>query len=125
MSSTCCCSAKIDAQHGMSCNREGLITIRHKDLRDLTANLPSNVCTHKMKSATHKMRKRKKRQYNERVLQVGNGSFIPLVFSIYGGMSREFSTFYNRLSNLLSLKRDMQRLIKKMTGYEQKFCLLY
>ena len=60
MSSTCCCSAKIDAQHGMSCNREGLITIRHKDLRDLTANLPSNVCTHKMRSATHKMRKRKK-----------------------------------------------------------------
>ena len=86
MSSTCCCSAKIDAQHGMSCTREGLITIRHKDLRDLTANLPSNVCTHKMRSATHKMRKRKKRQYNERVLQVGNGSFIPLVFSIYGGI---------------------------------------
>ena len=60
MSSTCCCSANIDAQYAMSCNREGLITIRHKDLGDLTANLLSNMCTHKMRSATHKMRKRKK-----------------------------------------------------------------
>ena len=50
----------------------------------------------------------KKRQYNERVLQIEPGSFTPLVFSIYGGMLRECSTFYNnRLSNLLSEKREI------------------
>ena len=51
--------------------------------------------------------KEKKKQYNERVLEIEHGSFTPLVFSIYGGMSREYSTFYDRLSNLLSEKRDI------------------
>ena len=35
--------------------------------------------------------KEKKRQYNERVLQIEHGSFTSLVFSIYGGMSRKCS----------------------------------
>ena len=41
--STCFCSANIDVQHAMSCKRGGFVTIRHNDLRDLTANLLSNV----------------------------------------------------------------------------------
>ena len=48
--------------------------------------------------------KEKKTQYDKRVLQIEHGSFFPLVFSIYGGMSRKYSTFYNRLSSLLSGK---------------------
>ena len=32
--------------------------------------------------------KEKKRQYDERVLEIDHGSFTPLVFSIYGGMGR-------------------------------------
>ena len=43
MPSTCCCSAKIDVQHAMSSKRGGFVTIPHNDLRDLTANLLSNV----------------------------------------------------------------------------------
>ena len=34
----------------------------------------------------------KKRQYNKRALQIGHGSFTPLLLSIYGGMSRECGT---------------------------------
>ena len=56
--------------------------------------------------------KEKKRQYNERVLQIEHENFTPFVFSIYGGMSREWSTFYNRFSNLLSEKRDKLPLVK-------------
>ena len=52
-------------------------------------------------------KKEKKRQYNERVLQIEHGSFSLLVFSIHGGMSRKCSTFCNELSNLLSEKRDI------------------
>ena len=44
MPSTFCCSAKMDIQHAMSWKRGGFVTIRHNDLRDLTANLLSNVC---------------------------------------------------------------------------------
>ena len=41
--STCCCSAKMDAQHAMSCKRGEFVTIRYNDLRDLTANVLSNL----------------------------------------------------------------------------------
>ena len=44
MPSTCCCSANMEVQHAVSCKRGGFVTIRHNDLRDLTANLLSNVC---------------------------------------------------------------------------------
>ena len=41
---TCSCESKIDIQHAMSCKKGGFITIRHNDLRDLTANLLTEVC---------------------------------------------------------------------------------
>ena len=47
----------------------------------------------------------KKRHYGERVLQVENGSFTPLVFSVYGGMGRECEHFFKRLCGLLAEKR--------------------
>ena len=50
--------------------------------------------------------KEKKRQYNMRALQVENGSFTPLVFSINGGMGREASKCYSRVTEMLSEKRD-------------------
>ena len=52
--------------------------------------------------------KEKKRQHNMRVLQVENGSFALLVFSINGGMGRgrEASKFYSRLAEMLSEKRN-------------------
>ena len=34
----------MDIQHAMSCKKGGFITIRHNDLRDLTANLLTEVC---------------------------------------------------------------------------------
>ena len=51
--------------------------------------------------------KEKKRQYNERVLQVENGTFTPLVFSTNGAMGRECIKFYQRLSELIAEKRKV------------------
>jgi hypothetical protein len=50
--------------------------------------------------------KEKKRKYNERVLQIENGTFTPLVFSIHDGMGPECQTFYKRLSSLIATKRN-------------------
>ena len=41
----------------------------------------------------------KKRQYNERILEVEHGSFTPLVMTALGGMGREASKFYSRLNS--------------------------
>ncbi|XP_057311093.1 uncharacterized protein LOC130648959 [Hydractinia symbiolongicarpus] len=47
----------------------------------------------------------KKNQYNERVLEVENGCFTPVVFSILGGMGRECQTFYHRLAEDIAAKK--------------------
>ena len=63
----------------------------------------------------------KKRAYNERVLQIEHGTFTPLVFSIYGSMGRECHTFFSRLSDLLSDKRDLPKSIN-MNWIRAKIC---
>ena len=49
----------------------------------------------------------KKRAYNETTLQIEHGTFKPFAFPIFGSMGRECRTFYSRLSDLLSEKRDL------------------
>ena len=47
----------------------------------------------------------KKRQYCERILQVENGTFSPLVFAANGAMGRECTLFYKRLAEMIADKR--------------------
>ena len=47
----------------------------------------------------------KKRQYNERILEVKHGSFTPLVVTALDGMGREASKFYSPLSESIVEKR--------------------
>ena len=55
--------------------------------------------------AYHLNEEEKKRAYNERILQVENGTFTPLVFCAAGGMGPECSAFYKQLASLLADKR--------------------
>ena len=48
----------------------------------------------------------KKRIYNNRVIQVGKGSFTPLVFSTTGGMGKEAETFVKHLAQKITLKKS-------------------
>ena len=63
----------------------------------------------------------KKRSYNERVLQVVHETFTPWVFSIYSSMGRERNTFYSRLSQLISDKRNLLKSIT-MNWIRTKVC---
>ena len=65
--------------------------------------------------------KEKKRHYNERVLQIENGTFTPLVFSVFGGMGNECKTFFKRLSSLLSEKR-LENLATVTTWVRKRVC---
>ena len=51
--------------------------------------------------------KEKKVKYARRVIEIEHGTFTPLVFSCFGGMSRECSYFYKRLSERIAEKRDI------------------
>ena len=61
-------------------------------------------------SAVHKKNEcEKKRQYNQRILQVEHGSFSPLVFSCFSGMSRECSRFFSHAAEHLAEKSKMNK----------------
>ena len=65
----------------------------------------SRYANQTMQQCFAKNEKEKKRNYNDRVINVDNGSFTPLIFSIHGGMGRECNTFYSRLSELIANKK--------------------
>ena len=46
----------------------------------------------------------KKRHYNTRIMEVDQGSFTPLVFTVAGGIGGEGRAFYSQLATSLLLK---------------------
>ena len=60
-----------------------------------------------LKAAHKSAENKKKRKYRERIEQVEHGTFTPLVFSCFGGMSVECFKFYNHISDKLSEKRNI------------------
>ena len=48
----------------------------------------------------------KKRAYEQRILDIEQASFSPLVLSATGGLAREATTFYKRLASMLASKWD-------------------
>ena len=76
------------------------------DVRVFHPNAPSNS-SRSLPAAYKKHEDEKKRTYGQRILEIEHGVFTPLVLSTSGGMGREAQTFYKRLADLLSLKRDV------------------
>ena len=56
-------------------------------------------------------KRKKKRNYNQHTMQVAQGNFSPLVFSIYRDMAAECQAFYSRLSELLAEKCDIHKSV--------------
>ena len=164
--SDCACGSKFSFSHALSCKKGGFVSMRHNELRDITALLLKEVCPDvkkepmlleisnekfnersantrresrldvsalgfwvpgqrvffdvrvfdpnaqryrntEIKKCYHKNEEEKKKAYNERVLQVENGTFTPLVFSATGGMGRECRMFFTRLSEMIAEKRNI------------------
>ena len=147
LSVSCSCGG-FNVQHPMSCKNGGFVTLRHNEVRDITATLVSEVCkdvelepslltlthfspvSHFYTPWKHQKTKgpnaqryskqilkkcysinenEKKRHYNTRIMEVDQGSFTPLVFTVAGGIGREVRAFYSRLATLLSLKNGIEK----------------
>ena len=63
----------------------------------------------------------KKRCYRERIKKVEHGSFTPLVFTCFGGMSVECKKLYNHISDKLSEKRNIAGSLAR-TWVRTKLC---
>ena len=74
------------------------------DIRVFDPVAPSHA--HQSLDAAHsKQENEKRRQYENRILQVEHASFTPLVFTIAGGMSKCTKKFFGRLGEMLAEKR--------------------
>ena len=60
-----------------------------------------------MHSAYRRHDKEKRHEYQQRVHEVENASFTPLIFTTTGGMGDAATQFYKRLPNLLSAKHSL------------------
>ena len=49
---------------------------------------------------------KKKRKYASRIIEVKNGTFMPLVFTTTGDMSQECQQYHSRLAKLISSKKQ-------------------
>ena len=58
-----------------------------------------------LKNAHRSNEQGKKRNYNQRIINVEHGTFTPLVFSSFGGASYETTRFLKRLNELIAAKR--------------------
>ena len=74
----------------------------------------------------HKKNKNKKRrEYNQQILQEEHGSFTPLVFSCFGGLSRELSSFFSHTTGrLANRKRKSKSKITAWIKVWLKFALI-
>jgi len=78
-----------------------------------------------LKAAHRSNEQMKKRSYNTRVNHIDQGTFTPLVFMCFGGMSRECATFYSRLAEMLAEKRSVhESKMKCWIRTKLSFCLL-
>ena len=50
--------------------------------------------------------KKKKRKYNNRIMNHDNGTFTPLVYSVFGSLAPECGVFYRNLCIKLSEKNN-------------------
>ena len=102
-------TAKVEKDARLDISARGFWMRGQKVFCDVRVFNPLTKC-HRTKTLAkvHELNeKEKKVKYAARVVDVENGSFTPLVFSCFGGMSRECGLFYKRLSEKLAEKRNM------------------
>ena len=69
--------------------------------------------------------KEKKRAYNERVIQLEQGCFVPVVFSTFGGMGDEASNFHKCLAQRIAKRRgETYSSVMNYVRTRLRFCLL-
>ena len=75
------------------------------DVRIFNSHAPSN-CTTSTDACYRRYEREKRRAYEQRILEVEHGTFIPLVLSTSGGWGPSATVAFKRLAGLISEKHD-------------------
>ena len=102
-------TAKIEKDARLDISARGFWMRGQKVFCDVRVFNPLTKChrTKTLAKVHEQNEKEKKVKYAARITQIEHGSFTPLVFSCFGGMSRECSYFYKRLAEKLAEKRNL------------------
>ena len=73
------------------------------DVRVTNANAKSQSKIN-LQTVLKKHEREKKRSYNERVMNVEQGTFTPLIFTVYGGTGSECTAYHKNLADKISSK---------------------
>ena len=78
-----------------------------------------------MEAILRKAENEKKRMYNQRVIEIEQGTFTPLVFGTNGAMAKECQIFHKLLAKKLSMKQNIKYCKMMSTiGTQISFSLL-
>ena len=100
-------TANRDPEARVDVSARGFWTRGQKAFFDVRIFEPSADCYQNMdlQAAHLKNEREKMRKYGERIRNVEQGTFTPLVFTTSGGMAYQAKMFYSRLADLMSEKK--------------------
>ena len=76
------------------------------DIRVTNTNSDSQSHLNPAKIFQKNQQERKKRQYNQRIMNVEHGTFTPLIFSINGGEGSECSAYHKHIADKIASKTN-------------------
>ena len=85
---SCACGNKFDVTHAMVCPKGGFLTIRHNEVRDLTANLLTDVC-HDVETEP-KLQVLNGERFSFRTANMEDGARLDVKACGFGGNSMHF-----------------------------------
>ena len=98
--SQCVCSKKFNVEHTLNCPRGGFPSVRHNEVRDITADLLTEVC-HGVGTEPH-LQPVTKEQFTHRTANREEGARLDIVAENFWSRDRQRSFFDVRVFNLLS-----------------------
>ena len=100
-------TAKAEQEARVDISERGFWNRGQKSFFDLHVFNPLAPCYSKLSlDASHAMNERDKiRKNSERIINVEQGTFTPLVFTSAGGMARQSQIFYKKMAELMAEKR--------------------
>ena len=101
-------SSNLSNQARADMSARGLWINKQTAFRDMRVfNSLARCHLHHSLPAVHKKNENEKKwEYHQQILQVEHGSFTPLVFSCFGGMSKECSHFFLHTANALLIQKQ-------------------
>ena len=99
-------TAKVKQEARVDISERGFWSRGQKSFFDLCAFNPLAPCYSRLSlDESHATNERDKiRKYSERIINVEQGIFTPLVFTSEGGMARQSQIFYERMTELIAEK---------------------